>query len=209
MTLFLIIPSYYHGSKGAEMTQLTESQVESAKVFDGVLLQVYKDRVVLPDGRESVREYIRHPGAAVMIPLLKTGELIMERQYRYPLRQELLELPAGKIDAGEDPVESARRELLEETGYRGGRFTRLGVVHPCIGYSDEVIYIYLVENLTFHSERQDKDEFIETFRIGLQDAVEGIRAGRITDGKTITGIYWAEKLVRNEWALPDNGNTPE
>ncbi len=186
------------------MTDLVEERLDSEQVFDGVLLHVCRDSVKLPDGRESVREYIRHPGAAVMIPVLENGHLVMERQYRYPLGMELLELPAGKIDAGEDPMESARRELLEETGYHAGRLTRLGKLHPCIGYSDEVIHIFLAGELTFQQEQQDKDEFIETFEISLEDALAGIRSGTITDSKTITGIFWAEKLRSGEWKTVDS-----
>ena len=181
------------------MTDLREQQLESEQVFDGVLLKVFRDQVNLPDGRQSVREYIRHPGAAVMIPVLDSGMLLMERQYRYPLGMELLEFPAGKIDAGENAIESARRELREETGYSAGKLTRLGHLHPCIGYSDEVIHIYLAEELTFHREQQDRDEFIETFEISLEDALEGVRHGEITDSKTITGILWAEKVRSGEW----------
>jgi len=182
------------------MADLTETQLTSETVYEGKLLQVYRDEVRLPDGRTSIREYIRHPGAAVMIPILENGNLVMERQFRYPLGKELWELPAGKIDPGESPLESARRELLEETGYRGSAFTKVGVLHPCIGYSNEVIHIYIVEGLTFHREQQDKDEFVETFELGLDAALEAVRTGRITDAKSMVGVLWGEKFFRNEWA---------
>jgi len=182
------------------MADLREKQLRSDKVFSGVLLHVYKDEVELPDGRTSIREYIKHPGAAVMIPVLENGNLVLERQYRYPVGKEMWELPAGKIDAGEDPVESARRELLEETGYQAGLLTRLGKLHPGIGYSNEVIYIYIAERLTFHEEQQDHDEFIETFELRLDDALEAVRTGKITDAKTSVSIFWAEKYLNGEWA---------
>ena len=185
------------------MSDLAEKQLHSENVFDGVLLHVYQDQVELPNGRESIREYIKHPGASVMIPLTENGEVILERQYRYPLGRELIELPAGKIDPGEDPLESARRELEEETGYSGGQFVRLGKLNPCIGYSDEVIYIYLVTDLTFVEERQDTDEFIETFRLPLDDALEAVRTGEITDAKTMIGLFWAEKYVNEKWSPPE------
>ncbi|MEJ2050966.1 MAG: NUDIX hydrolase [Calditrichota bacterium] len=183
------------------MADLTEKQLTSEKVYEGKLLHVYRDEVRLPDGRTSIREYIRHPGAAVMVPFLDNGNLIMERQFRYPLREELWELPAGKIDPGESPLESAKRELQEETGYRGETFTRVGILHPCIGYSNEVIYIYMVEGLTFHRDQQDKDEFVETFEIDLDDALEAVRTGRITDAKSMVGVLWGEKFYRSEWPV--------
>ncbi len=181
------------------MAELTEKQLASTNVFDGVLLHVYRDEVTLPDGRTSIREYIKHPGAAVMVPILENGDIVMERQYRYPLGRELVELPAGKIDHGEDPIESARRELLEETGYEGDWFTKVGILHPCIGYSDEVIHIYIVEGLTFHQEQQDKDEFIETFTLPFNEALDAVKTGEITDAKSMVGILWAEKYVSGEW----------
>lgn len=181
------------------MADLTETQLTSETVYEGKLLQVYRDEVRLPDGRTSIREYIRHPGAAVMIPMLENGNLVMERQFRYPLGKELWELPAGKIDPGESPLDSARRELLEETGYRGSTFTKVGVLYPCIGYSNEVIHIYMVEGLTLHREQQDKDEFVETFELGLDAALEAVRTGRITDAKSMVGVMWGEKFYRNDW----------
>lgn len=181
------------------MADLTEKQLSTQNVFDGVLLHVFKDKVKLPDGSTSIREYIKHPGAAVMIPIMENGNIVFERQYRYPLGMELMELPAGKIDAGENPVDSARRELLEETGYEANSLKKLGKLHPCIGYSDEVIHIYMAEELTFHEEQQDKDEFIETFEMTLADALESVRTGKITDAKTMIGLFWAEKYLSGEW----------
>lgn len=181
------------------MSDLREKQLTTKNVFDGVLLHVYRDEVELPNGHQTVREYIKHPGAAVMIPITDDGQIIFERQFRYPLNMELIELPAGKIDFGEDPLDSAKRELEEETGYVGETFIDLGLLHPCIGYSDEVIYIYLVKNLTFVEEQQDKDEFIETFEMTLEDALDAVRSGKITDAKTIISLFRAEKYLSGEW----------
>ncbi len=194
--------------KGSVMDRLTEKQLTSENVFDGVLLDVYRDEVELPDGRTSVREYIKHPGAAVMIPVLDNGDILFERQYRYPLGKALYELPAGKIDPGEDALQSARRELLEETGYEGASFTKLGELNPCIGYSDEVIHIYLVEGLAFHGQQQDQDEFIHTFKLSLRDALEYIRTGKITDAKTMVSVFWIEKYMTGEWS-PAETRKPE
>lgn len=181
------------------MSDLREKQLRTENVFDGVLLHVYRDKVALPNGHHTVREYIKHPGAAVMIPITDDGQIIFERQFRYPLDMELIELPAGKIDPGEDALDSAKRELEEETGYVGETFIDLGLLHPCIGYSDEVIYIYLVKNLTFVEEQQDKDEFIETFEMSLGEALDAVRSGQITDAKTIISLFRAEKYLTGEW----------
>ncbi|MCF7804588.1 MAG: NUDIX hydrolase [Candidatus Marinimicrobia bacterium] len=181
------------------MADLTETQLSSEKVFSGVLLHVYKDEVELPDGGKSIREYIKHPGASVMIPVLNNGDLVMEKQFRYPVGEEMWELPAGKIDEGEDSGESAYRELLEETGYEAGNLIRLGKLHPGIGYSNEIIHIYVAEDLTFHEEQQDHDEFIETFTLSLNEALDAVRSGKITDAKSMVGIFWAEKYLNGEW----------
>ena len=127
---------------------LHESALDSERVFDGALLKVWRDRVRLPNGGESVREYVRHPGAVVVVAQLPDGSLLFERQFRYPLRRAFLELPAGKIDGGEDILVCAKRELREETGYEAAEWRHLGVMHPCIGYSDERIEIFLAGGLT-------------------------------------------------------------
>lgn len=182
------------------MSHLHEEKIESTQVFDGVLLDVRRDRVRLPDGRESVREYIVHPGAVVVIPLLDDGRLLFENQFRYPLQRDFLELPAGKIDAGEDVALTARRELLEETGYQADEWRHLGVMHPCIGYSDERIEIFLARGLRKIAEPSlDHNEFLDVLSLSLAEAVEAVRDGRITDAKTITALFWAEKIVGGEW----------
>lgn len=182
------------------MSRLHEEKIESTRIFDGVLLDVRRDRVRLPNGSESVREYIVHPGAVVVIPILDDGRLLFENQFRYPLQRDFLELPAGKIDAGEDVALTARRELLEETGYEADEWRRLGVMHPCIGYSDERIEIFLAKGLRKVAEPSlDHNEFLDVLTLSLTDAVAAVRDGRITDAKTITALFWAEKVVGGGW----------
>jgi ADP-ribose pyrophosphatase len=178
---------------------LTEHCIDSQRVYDGVLLHVRRDRVRLPDGGESVREYIVHPGAVCVVPVLDDGALLMVRQYRYPPRREFIELPAGKIDAGEAPLATGQRELLEETGYAADRWSYLMTMHPVIGYSDERIELWLASGLRHHGANLDHGEFVEPFRMGLADALDAVRTGRITDAKTVIGVFWAERALRGEW----------
>lgn len=182
---------------------LTEIQLSSRSVYHGALLQVKEDRVELPDGRQATREYIVHPGAVVVIPLLDSGEVVMERQFRYPLRRDLYELPAGKLDPGENPLLCGQRELLEETGYVAREWRFVATIHPCIGYSDESISLYLAEGLSPGQHQRDGDEFLEIFRLPLADALEWVRSGRITDVKTVIGLFWAEKIAQG-WQLPES-----
>ncbi len=172
---------------------LHEAELSSEQVFDGCLLKVFRDGVRLPDGSTGVREYVKHPGAVVVIPVCADGLLIFERQFRYPLRRAFLELPAGKIDAGEDILACARRELQEETGYEGEHWRHLGVMHPCIGYSDERIEIFLATGLTHVGHAWDDGEFLELTRLSLAEARAAVFDGRITDSKTITALFWAER----------------
>lgn len=172
-------------------SHLKETEVESESVFKGVMLDVRRDRVRLPDGKISVREYIRHPGAVVILAQLPNGSLLFERQFRYPLRRVFLELPAGKIDPGENPRDTAQRELFEETGYRAAEWTHLGTMHPCIGYADERIEIFLASGL--HSlgvQALDHNEFLDVLELSPADARQAIFNGEITDAKTIAALYW-------------------
>jgi ADP-ribose pyrophosphatase len=149
---------------------LTEEPLSSEVAFKGCLLEVRCDRVRLPNGAESIREYVVHPGAVVIIPVLDNGALLFERQFRYPLRRAFLELPAGKIDAGEDILLTGQRELLEETGYEASSWEYLGVMHPCIGYSDERIEIFLATGLKHVGHAWDEGEFLEIVYLTLDEA---------------------------------------
>lgn len=175
---------------------LEERTLASENVFDGKLLKVQRDRVRLPDGSEGVREYIRHPGAVVIIAVLPDGGIVFERQYRYPLRRAFLELPAGKIDPGEDILACAQRELREETGYEAANWRYLGVMHPCIGYSDERIEIFLARDLTHVGHAWDEGEFLEILMFSLDEAQAAVGDGRITDGKTLAALFRALPALR-------------
>lgn len=179
---------------------LVEETLDSEQIWRGRLLDVRRDRVRLPDGHEGAREYIVHPGAVVVIGVLDNGQLLFERQFRYPLRRVFLELPAGKIDPGEDILTTAQRELLEETGYSAGEWRHLGVMHPCIGYSDERIEIFLARSLKRESAPQlDHGEHLEVIEMPLAEAVGAVRSGEMTDAKSITALFWAEKVLAEGW----------
>lgn len=178
---------------------LTETQLDTRVIFDGTLLHVREDRVKLPDGRESVREYMLHPGAVVVIPFLDTSTIIMERQYRYPAGAVFYELPAGKTDPGEDYLTTGKRELLEETGYSAERWEMLTTIHPAVGYSNEKMALYAAYDLTHTAINRDHDEFLEIEKIPLDEAMELLRLGKITDAKTMVGLFWAEKLQKGDW----------
>lgn len=173
---------------------LKETQLDSALVFEGNFIKVSRDNARMPDGSTSSREYIKHPGAVTVMALLDNGNLIMERQFRYAPQQEFVELPAGKIDPGEDILLTAQRELLEETGYVAREWTHITTAWPCIGYSDERIEYFLARGLTHEGSQLDEGEFLEVFELSLADAIDWVRTGRITDSKTIVGLFWMEKL---------------
>lgn len=177
------------------MTDLTEKCISSETIASGGMLTVKRDQVRLANGHTSQREYILHPGAVVVVPLLPNGNVILERQFRYPLHQVFVELPAGKIDAGEDTLVTGQRELREETGYSANEWVKLGHQHPCIGYSNEVIHIYLAQGLHAGEHRRDEDESLVVFDLPFSECIAMILRGEITDGKTIVALYLAEKYL--------------
>lgn len=181
--------------RGPGLDPLTESELHSEVVFDGSLLEIRRDAVRLPDGREATREYVRHPGAVVVLAQLDDGRLVFERQFRYPLRRSFLELPAGKIDPGEDILVCAQRELREETGYVAARWQHLGHTHPCVGYSDEQIEIFLALDLEQVGNALDDGEFLEVLTMSFDEAQAAVRDGRITDGKTVAALFLAQPLM--------------
>ena len=173
--------------------RLNEATLSSESVFKGRLLDVRRDKVRLPNGAEVTREYVVHPGAAMVVPLLADGQVLLVRQYRYPLHRAFIEFPAGKIDPGEAPRQTAERELIEETGYRAGNFTELTTIHNAIGYSDERIVLYLAEDLTVGEQELDEHEFVELFTAPLSHLMAWIAAGEVTDVKTIIGAFFVQQ----------------
>ena len=171
---------------------LTETFISGGEVYPGGFFRVYRDVVRLPDGSQTVREFIRHPGAVGIVALFDDGRVLLERQYRYPLGREFIEIPAGKLEPGEPHLETAKRELLEETGYVAAEWTRLGVIHNAIGYSDEAIEIWLAKRLEQREQNLAHGEFLEAFALPFGEALAMTRDGRITDVKTIVGLLWVE-----------------
>ena len=177
------------------MKDLTEHFVAGERVYDGGLLKVHRDTVRLPDGTQAYREYIRHPGAVAVVALFDDGQVLLERQFRYPSRREYIEVPAGKLEPGEPHLDTAKRELLEETGYAAAQWTRLGVLHTAIGYADEAIELFVAKGLSLKEAQLDVGEFLEVFKLPLDQAVAMIRDGRITDAKTVSALLWARYLA--------------
>jgi len=176
---------------------LVEKKISSENVFDGVLLHVRKDEVELPNGHKSTREWIKHPGASSVIPLLPDNQIILVKQYRYPMGCVTLEVPAGKLDGDEDPIICAERELSEETGYTAEKIWKLTTIATTVGFSNEVIHLYAATNLTAGKQHPDEDEFINTVKIPLTAAVQMVESGKIIDCKSIISILLLAKHLDN------------
>lgn len=173
----------------------TETALSSKTVYRGKLLHVLEDEVRLPDGAAARREYIRHPGAAVMVPMPDPECVVLVRQFRYPLGRHFYEVPAGKIDRGEEPLQTARRELREECGLEAREWRHLTTIHPGIGYSSERMELYLARQLSPVEHAPDPEEFLEVLTVSLAEALRWVREGRITDVKTIIGLMWAKDFL--------------
>lgn len=181
---------------------LREETVSTETVFQGRLLEVRRDRIRLPDGGDATREFIVHGGAVMVVPLLDDGRLVMERQWRYPLAQVMLEFPAGKLDPGESPGDCARRELFEETGYRASEWARAAVLHNAIAYSSERIEIWFARGLVAGERRLDAGEFLDIQLCSIDELDRRCAAGEVTDAKTLVGLQWLQNWRAGRWDIP-------
>jgi len=180
---------------------LIEQKIGSQEILQGNFLHACRDTVRLPDGREATREYIVHPGAVMMIPLLDDGRLVLERQFRYPMGRVMIEFPAGKLDSGEDPLACAQRELLEETGYTAREWARAGQMHPVISYSTEFIDIWFCRGLALQGRKLDDEEFLEVIEVAPRQLMDWCRDGTVTDAKTMIGSMWVQNILSGAWKL--------
>ena len=184
---------------------LTETKISSESLFQGSFLRAFRDHVSLPDGNVAFREYVVHPGAVMVIPLLMRSdgelEVVMERQFRYPVGQVMIEFPAGKLDPGEAPFCCAQRELLEETGYSALEWARAGVMHPVISYSTEFIEIWFARELSIGPQSLDEGEFLEVFTATPAQLLRWCRDGQVSDAKTLAGAMWLQNYLSGAWSL--------
>ncbi|MBQ7907871.1 MAG: NUDIX hydrolase [Clostridia bacterium] len=175
--------------------ELFEKKLSSKQIFDGKIVKLFVDTVQLPNGNEATREIVRHPGAVCVVPVTDDGQVIMVRQFRYPFEQVLLEIPAGKLEPGEDPLEAVKRELEEESGAVAGKIQHIGELYTTVAIFDEKIQIYLATDLTFKDSHPDEDEFVEVTKIPLDTLVTMIMNGEIKDAKTQIAILKADKIL--------------
>ena len=180
---------------------LREERLQREPLLQGHFLKVVRDTVRLPDGRQATREFVLHPGAVMVVALSDDGRVLMERQYRHPMGQVMLEFPAGKRDAGEDSLACARRELQEETGYTARQWARAGVLHPVIAYSTEVIEIWFAKDLSLGERQLDTDEFLDVFTASPAELMAACQQGLLTDAKTLTGLLWLQNVQSGQWPL--------
>ena len=183
---------------------LRETTLCSEQVYAGHFLNVHLDQVTLPDGAIAKREYIVHPGAVMIVPLLDDGRVVVERQWRHPLARVMLEFPAGKLDAGEAPLHCAIRELTEETGYRATEWARAGILHNAIAYSTEGIEIWFARGLTLGERNLDNGEFLDVFSATVEELDELARTGELTDAKTLIGLLWLNNWRKGHWPITWN-----
>jgi ADP-ribose pyrophosphatase len=180
---------------------LREEKIDSTSVWRGAFLDVRVDQVRLPDGRTTAREYIVHPGAVVVVGLLDNGNVIVERQWRYPVGRAMLEFPAGKLEAGEPVLDCAVRELIEETGYRAREWARAGILHNAIGYSNEGIEVWFARGLEAGKRQLDEGEFLDVFDMSLDDLEALAQRGELTDAKTLVAMLWLRNWREGRWPL--------
>lgn len=187
---------------------LREVPVARTDLLKGHFLHVVRDTVRLPTGREATREYVLHPGAVMVIAQLDDGRVVMERQYRHPMRDVIVEFPAGKLDAGEGSLSCAKRELLEETGYSAQEWAFAGRLAPTIAYSDEIIDIWFARGLTLGERHLDEGEFLDVFVATPDEVLAGCQSGAIIDCKTLVGALWLQNVMSGAWTLDWSGAMP-
>lgn len=176
--------------------ELYEKKIASKQIFDGRVVKLFVDDIELPNGKKSVREIIRHPGAVCVIPITDNGEVIMVRQFRYPFSRALLEIPAGKLEKDEDPLDAVKRELEEESGVRAENIEFIGITYTTVAFTDEKIYTYMATGLSYNEAHPDEDEFLEVEKIPLDTLVNMVMSGEIKDSKTQIAILKAQKLLK-------------
>jgi len=176
--------------------ELAEKKIKSNLVFEGSILKLFYDEVRLPNGKKATREKVSHPGAVAVVPVNKNGQVILIKQYRYPVNEILIEIPAGKLDAGEPPAACAKRELYEEAGAVDGKMVHLVTIYTSPGFSDEKMEIFLATDFIEKDNKPDHDEFLSVFKASMQDCIKMIVEGTITDAKTIVGIICARDYLK-------------
>jgi ADP-ribose pyrophosphatase len=180
---------------------LDEILIDSQVVLKGNFLLVKRDTVRMPDGHSATREYVVHPGAVVVVPMLDDGRLVLERQYRYPVERVMTEYPAGKLDAGESPLACGQRELLEETGYTAREWAYAGAMHLAVAYSTEIIHVYFARGLTLGTRQLDQGEFLDVITATTDEVLAWCRDGTVTDAKSLTCTLWLQNVISGAWTL--------
>ena len=177
-------------------SHLREERISGEDIYGGIFLKMKRDKIALPNGEEAVREYLTHPGAVAVVAILDDGRVLLERQYRYPIAKACIEIPAGKLEIGEDHLLCAKRELEEETGYMAKKWSYIRRIHPVISYSTELIDIYLAEDLVPGKSHLDDEEFLDVFAAPLDQLIGWVEDGEITDVKTTISAYWLDRYRR-------------
>jgi len=177
-------------------SHLREERISGEDIYGGIFLKMKRDKISLPNGEEAVREYLTHPGAVAIVAILDDGRVLLERQYRYPIAKACIEIPAGKLEIGEDHLLCAKRELEEETGYTAKKWSYIRRIHPVISYSTELIDIYLAEDLVPGKSHLDDEEFLDVFAAPLEQLIGWVEDGEITDVKTTISAYWLDRYRR-------------
>jgi len=180
---------------------LTEHATAREELLKGRFLHVVRDTVRLPDGGSSIREYVLHPGAVAVVPFLDDGRIVLERQYRHPTRQVMIEIPAGKLDAGEGPLVCGQRELLEETGYVAREWAHAFTMYPTVAYSDEAIQVWFARGLEHRGAQLDHGEFLEVFTATPEEFLGWCREGKVVDAKTLAAAVWIQNVLAGSWKL--------